>query len=193
MDQLLFLVVTLITAGVGAYFGAYLKEKGKSYAIRKGIAHLTRLTEEVRSEIASKSWIEQRRWDLKKDLYIKLIDGTVTAYQVIRKIEELMGRNDEESKHRVITEWESEFQKLFTLWCIGSIFLAKQVSAAFSELTNAVALAQKEMNAIPSENVEERRNSVKAVQAKTFDLINKLVASARDDLLLESEKKGAKQ
>jgi hypothetical protein len=61
-------VVMLLAAGVGAFFGEYLKTRGKHLATRADFADLqrqleanTKLVAEVRSEVAQKEWTA-REW-----------------------------------------------------------------------------------------------------------------------------------
>lgn len=64
-----------LVAGVGAYFGTYLREKGKNLATKEDIQVLTRKTEEIRTELSGGLWLEQRRWDMKRELYSVLLEG----------------------------------------------------------------------------------------------------------------------
>lgn len=80
-DQLTFWAVTLLMAAGGAWFGSYLREKGKNYATREDVQALTRLTEEVRADISGKMWLDQKRWDLKRDFYWKLL-AEITALSI---------------------------------------------------------------------------------------------------------------
>ena len=59
--NLLALFVTALVAGVGAFFGTYLREKGKNLATKEDVAAISRTTEEIKTEIASGAWLRQRR------------------------------------------------------------------------------------------------------------------------------------
>jgi len=78
---LLFVAISVIGAGVGAYGGAYLKRRAENLATKSDFHSLlaqlrsqTREVEEIRSEIANAGWIHQRRWDLKRELYWHLLE-----------------------------------------------------------------------------------------------------------------------
>jgi hypothetical protein len=66
------------------YFGKYLSKKAENLATHEDIQKLVdqvRETEKVKAEVADRMWDRQRRWDVKKDLY-------VDAYASLRKVYE---------------------------------------------------------------------------------------------------------
>lgn len=70
----LYLAATAIVAGLGAYFGAYLKKKGESLATREDLEKLVRQTEAVTSatkrieeQISDEFWQRRCRWEAKRD------------------------------------------------------------------------------------------------------------------------------
>ena len=67
-------LVTLLTSGIGAYFGAYLKKKGENLATHEDIDKLvqqvsavTTTTKEIEAKISNEVWDRQKRWELKRD------------------------------------------------------------------------------------------------------------------------------
>jgi hypothetical protein len=76
------LIMIAAVAGVGGYLGAYLREKGRNLATREDIATLTKLTEEVKSEISQRRWLDQKRWDFRRDIYWELL-GKLSEFQVL--------------------------------------------------------------------------------------------------------------
>jgi hypothetical protein len=93
----------LIGAGVGAYFGGYLKTKGKNLATREDIKELkeqvamvTRTTEEIKTEIADAAWNRKRVWELKREVLFEatkrlaevddaLLELNTTVQQAVQK------------------------------------------------------------------------------------------------------------
>src|SRR6267143_5646049 len=73
--NLLTVFVTALVAGVGAFFGTYLREKGKNLATKEDVAAISRTTEEIKTEIASGVWLKQRRWDIKWECYSKIAEN----------------------------------------------------------------------------------------------------------------------
>lgn len=96
-------LVSLISAGVGAYFGAYLREKGKNLATSEDIAKIveqlqrtTKATEEVKATISNDLWLRQKRWDLRRDVYAQLLEALESLAQSLY----IMTGADAEAKAR---------------------------------------------------------------------------------------------
>src|SRR5882724_7167705 len=51
-EFLLGALVTGIIAGLGAYFGSYLRESGRQRAIEESVARLTNTTEEIKAAVS---------------------------------------------------------------------------------------------------------------------------------------------
>lgn len=73
-------LVALASAGLGTYAGGYLKRRGENLATKADfdsvllqLQRQTRDVESIKGEIASASWIHQRRWDVKRQLYSELL------------------------------------------------------------------------------------------------------------------------
>lgn len=86
--QLATVVITLVAAGIGAYLGAFLSEKGKNRAIREDLDKIvyqmqrtTQAAEDVKAAIANVLWLKQKRWDLRRDVYTQLLEALETLEQ----------------------------------------------------------------------------------------------------------------
>lgn len=73
-------VVTVLSAGIGAYIGAYLKKKGENLATHEDFQTVltelkatTRATKEIENTISHEVWDRQRKWEIKKET---LFDAT---------------------------------------------------------------------------------------------------------------------
>lgn len=67
-------LVPSLTAGAGAFFGAYLRKKGENLATHEDIGKLvdqveavTTATKKIEAQISDQVWDRQKRWELKKD------------------------------------------------------------------------------------------------------------------------------
>ena len=75
-----------ITAGAGAYLGAYLKRKGENLATKEDIGELTKTTEEIKAKISDDVWDRQKQWELKRDVVFDAIrvladlDGAINRF-----------------------------------------------------------------------------------------------------------------
>ena len=70
----LFGLLSLLASGLGAWGGAYLSEKDKRYATKEDFDNIlqelrrtTHASEEVKAQIAGGLWLEQKRWDQRRE------------------------------------------------------------------------------------------------------------------------------
>ncbi len=68
------ILATAVVAGVGAYFGSYLKKKGENLATHedvdllvKQVAAVTETTKQIEAKISDEVWDRQRKWEMKRD------------------------------------------------------------------------------------------------------------------------------
>jgi len=101
---LLLVLVSLLGGTLGAFVGAYSKKRGENLAtkadfdaILKQLAQQTQQAESIKAEIAQIGWIEQRRWDLKRQLYWDLLQVLQELRQKGRWFSETMSQFSEPS------------------------------------------------------------------------------------------------
>lgn len=92
-------LIAFVLAFAGSYFGAYSKRKGENLATKEDYAALlaqvrktTETTETIKAEISKVSWVDQQRWQLKRELYLELLSALYSEKEALFKL------NDEESK-----------------------------------------------------------------------------------------------
>jgi hypothetical protein len=75
-------ITTLLSAGCGAYLGAYLKKKGENLATAEDLHQLliqvesvTQTTKTIEAAISDKMWNRQRQWELKRDAVLSAIES----------------------------------------------------------------------------------------------------------------------
>ena len=85
-------VASILSAGVGAYVGAYLKKKGENNAtkedfndLKEQTRQLTHATKEIEAKIDDQVWNRQRQWEMKKEIFIE-------ATRVVAKADETLAR-----------------------------------------------------------------------------------------------------
>jgi hypothetical protein len=122
INPFLYLLATLITAGAGAYFGAYLKEKGKGLATKEDIGHVTDIVEQIRSEHAAT--LEQLKSH--HQLRIAAIDRRLQAHQEAFTLwRGLMAATHQEDVGAVVIECQ-------TWWEHNALYLEPEVREAFN-------------------------------------------------------------
>ncbi len=149
IGQIIFVIASFLMAGGGAWAGSYLREKGKNYASKEDIKTLTRLTEEIRSEVSGKMWLDQKRWDLKREYYWQLLGQFHLLQATFRDIHKAIPENI--SKHTVeqvkevvdtmvanmkhVTEATDEVNRLIG---IGRILLPQSVIDALNQFISEI-------------------------------------------------------
>ncbi len=78
MSPALTILLSLVAGAAGAFFGAYLREKGKNFATKEDIQTITETQEKIRTELANNSHFSRARYDhevaIYKNLWPKLIN-----------------------------------------------------------------------------------------------------------------------
>jgi hypothetical protein len=80
------LFVIALFAGVGAYFGSYLREKGKNLATHEDIDRVVRATEEIKAEISGSLWLRQSGWSLTREVYFDLLRALHDATHALAQL-----------------------------------------------------------------------------------------------------------
>jgi len=206
MSEVAFLVVTAFVAGVGAWFGSYLREKARNYATREDIQQLTSLTESVKSEISGKLWLDQKRWDLRRDFYWQLL-GVLSELNVmmqryrgllpervtdLREVDQLM----EEAKSTTPGFVEKTTQLTYLLG-IGRIILPQPVVVTLDEFDRRLRDMERETKSLahkilgevspenlPGKNPDEIINQFESQYGK----MRLLAQQSVDDFINECER-----
>ena len=81
MPPYLIIITQIITAGIGAFLGAYLSQKGKNLATKEDIDGITRRTEEIKTELANRSHFSRERYDREMEIYQKVWPKIMDFFQ----------------------------------------------------------------------------------------------------------------
>lgn len=89
-------LIMLITAFIGAYLAAYIKQKAVNLATKenyesllKQVKKTTSETESIKLELAKGSWLHQQSWQLKEKYYFELISALFQYKEQIDNLLEL--------------------------------------------------------------------------------------------------------
>ena len=87
-----------VVAVAGAYVGSYLREKGKNLATKEDLEAIvdqvrqtTKATEDIKAQIGAEMWVEQERWKLRRDLYMRLLENLGQVRTSTATFREMMG------------------------------------------------------------------------------------------------------
>jgi hypothetical protein len=78
-------VLMILMAGFGAFVGAYLREKGKHLATREDLEPIIRGQETIKQQLAHSTFVEGRRWELKREITWELLSQLAKAQISLRE------------------------------------------------------------------------------------------------------------
>jgi hypothetical protein len=156
-------LLTIIAAGIGAYFSTYLREKGKNLATKEDIGEITRIIEEVKhghakiiEEIKNAHATQLEVLKSRQQLRMAAIDKRLQAHQEVFALWKELYAVARDEDASVIVE------KCDKWWVNNCLYLEPQAREAFGE---ALAEALNALHARDSEKILKAANViVKAVE-----------------------------
>jgi hypothetical protein len=159
-------LVPLISAGVGAYLGAYLNEKGKNFARREDmdkitaeVQAVTRTTEAIKADISGGLWDRQKQWEMKKEVLFEASKSVASVEERIARVQAVLtaakdriGQPDwMDAWHDALIEWReviSDFERTLGL---VNVVCSLETNIEFLKLRSVAAsmtdgLAKKDPN-----------------------------------------------
>ena len=83
-------VITVLSAGIGAFIGAYLKKKAENLATHEDLnklveqmATVTQTTESIKAAISDDVWDRQRRWEMRRDAVFSVMQALGKADETL--------------------------------------------------------------------------------------------------------------
>jgi hypothetical protein len=136
--EVVMIIFSLVSAAIGAYFGAYLKKKGENAAVREEFAEIkdqlretTLATEQIRRSLTTELWLAQEKWKLRKELYLSMLNSIEAIIEGLREIES-MASDADRIKELEDSEERQRFKQGFE----------ERMSAISAELRKAKASAK---------------------------------------------------
>jgi len=157
---LLKLGMVALIAGVGAYFGSYLKKKGENLATHEDIDKLveqvravTTTTKEIEAKISNEVWDRQKKWEVKKEVLFEatrrlseLDDALLSLHSVIQQeqAKEIDGAVVSEAKYERTLRWRKASAAFDETRLLISIVCGNETAEAFDAVgTLATVIAAK--------------------------------------------------
>jgi hypothetical protein len=112
LSQFEFWLFTVLCAGIGAYFGAYLKKSAENLATHEDfekvlveLQETTRATKQIEAKISDEMWDRQQRWELRKELFLEMLRAVGSADTALdHAASDLIGRGIHTPEHVTQTE-----------------------------------------------------------------------------------------
>jgi hypothetical protein len=127
LEELVKLGMVALVAGLGAYFGSYLKAKGENLATHEDIGKVldqvravTTTTKEIEAKISSSVWDRQKRWELKRDVLFeaaKRLSEIENALNSLNAVLQVELANPKQTEQEV---WCKERSERLTRWSAAS-------------------------------------------------------------------------
>ncbi len=144
-------IISVLSAGVGAFVGAYLKRKGESLATHEDfqtvlteLKETTRTTKEIENKISDAVWDRQKRWEMKRDTLIDIATKAAAAKDTLVQLHAIHLTNSTEVKcspMRVAKQievgaaWETASNELSRMVVIASLACDAEVRTALADFT----------------------------------------------------------
>jgi len=111
-------VVPLVSAGVGAFFGGYLKTKGENFAthedidkLKDQVAAVTTTTEQIKTEISDAAWNRQKRWELKREVLFEAVNKLTEMEVALKELDRAV-----QIPERANAGWQKVVAEKYETW-----------------------------------------------------------------------------
>lgn len=189
-------VLVIVGAWLASYFGSYLQSKGNQRAIREELQGLTmqvsattKAAEEIKAQIGTSTWVQQQRWDLKRQLYTDLLSALYKLQDEYRYIIDICVTSNtfgapefKDTRLRLEKQREERAARVPRLWeevirvrGFGELTLAKESVDLLDELHKVWTENNEHMSFL--DELEHRFVALR-------DAHKKIVVSAKQDMEL---------
>jgi len=199
-SYILLAVVSMLTAGMGAHLGAYLRRRGENLAtkadfesILKQLSLQTMEVEGIKSEIARAGWVHQRRWELTRDLYVDLLKTLEEVRQKGRWLRQAVGNywcpNPDADKHvktfAIHMEERGTVDKLLAAKAVSGIVLSHHVVDALDRLSGDYNFALERILVDQNQDavVDFLRGNLDNLLGATDEVYQTVLQASQHDLL----------
>lgn len=182
----LFVVVTALSAYLGAFWAKRAEIKAVKSKLQDVLDQTRRTTQVVEHEKSS-AWVEQKRWDLKREIYTELIERLDRVTGIQSKAIHIL-RSNNAMPQDLKDQLSEATTSILPIIAFARIFLSKEALQAFREWIKGYAEARElsEQIGTSAEQVSysARVPVIEAMRTSTTRIIDLLVESAKRDLIL---------
>jgi len=178
-------VLSIVTGLLVGYLGGYVKKKAENRAMREDIEVLTRAAEEIKANVADKSWDRQRHWEMKRDALLAMIQALGLAGESLMY---MAGTYQIGRAGQTPPDWPEKAKELSETWLqnmndydqkrfVASLLGGKDLDEAMQTAGRSMRkLAQAAMKGLPYDmdtdmpNVREKIAAVRIAATKALSL-----------------------
>jgi hypothetical protein len=191
-------VITLITAGLGAYFGAYLKKKGENKVLNENFSNIknqleetTSISESIKDQIGKESHKYRHKFESYHAKQIEAIEGIYTHLVVLEKNAKAYiltasytnGENADFKAAKKATEDFIEYSNLKQMWMPENLFLEiEELALLMDKYVYKVLFASAINNPQTTQGLAASLASVSS-SPEAIDVINNKVPQAKKNII----------
>lgn len=178
-NSLGWIILTALASGFGGYFGAYLRKKGENLATHEDLDKVVRqmeatttATKAIEARISDEMWDRQKRWELRRDTVIGVIQAMIETREGLMKYfatREVAKETDApkavETYHQSMEEWHIKSTDFDSRRVVALMIWSKQLNdilwearqrlrVAFSDLAHGRVASYDEVGALVKEATE---------------------------------------
>lgn len=183
-------LLTLTGAAIGAAIAGYYSKRGEIKAIHDQINKVEDQTRRITNVVErekSLAWIDQKRWDLKREIYTGLIHSLDRLIGIHSTMIHVLASNNP-----IPPELNAEFmtvtKNIFPIISLTKVFLSIDTLQAFhawaEEINKSRTLIEQKGPTPADIPYSERAPIIETLQASTNRLLDLVIESAKRDLIL---------
>jgi len=155
------IMVAIVLVILKPYFTSYAGEKGKNLATREDIDKILTQTETIKAQISGDLWDRQMKWNLKRDLYVRLLENLADMGKAVDDYESVMlmvYHPEEDAQGKPAPQPSPEDWKQFREECRAA---RQQVERIADELRRATTVSAIVLNDIALQALHEYELAMK--------------------------------
>ena len=183
-------VLALLTGAIGAAVVSFYSKRGEIKAIHDQLEKVEEQTRRIANVVEhekSLAWVEQKRWDLKREIYTELIQRLERLMAIHTRMIHILASNNQVSPELNAESLIATVDIMPTI-SVARIFLSNDALLAFREWGDGIGKARVLSEQIGPSAVHvpyaSRVPVLEALRSSTGRVIDLVVESAKRDLVL---------
>ena len=186
------LLLSFLGSLVAIFIGSYLRKRGENYATKADFDTLlaqlrisTHATEEIKNQLSRGTWVDQKRWELKKEIYwdlliaLTMLDNALHLFRFASFNSDGTVRTIKTDKTDYSVIVGDHMKKLIAAHAVGQVILNEE---SLQALTETFLKIQEMFEGYPEKVLTSQL--FQDVSATIFNCKDKISESAKKDLVL---------